>query len=206
VATPDFGQPSWVDALIEKQRRRREAEGHPLAEPPEPAYDERGGRRTWADVLQSCQARRYASLMNGRRLENLIAIDLGPVFRELAHYRVKPEDFWRTRKGDYSNAAVHHVSLEDDDGCGYDVRDHSHPAPAAASSSHLHMRAHAGKELVSDPPTRLRRKTGAETRQVAVRRRATSNACLPQQLETGVGGTTRVAPRDAERRENTYGY
>jgi hypothetical protein len=63
---------------------------------------------------------------------------------------VKPEDFWRTKKGAYSNAAIHHVSLENDDGCGYDVRDHCHPAASSASSAHLQMHTHARKDLVSD--------------------------------------------------------
>jgi hypothetical protein len=61
VASSNFNGPNWVDVLIERQRRRREASGLPPEElPVEPLLDERGRPRTWADVLASCQARRCA--------------------------------------------------------------------------------------------------------------------------------------------------
>jgi hypothetical protein len=42
VASSNSSGPSWVDVLMERQRRRREASGLAPEEPLEPLFDERG--------------------------------------------------------------------------------------------------------------------------------------------------------------------
>ena len=59
VADRDADGPSWVQVLIEKQRRRVEAKGLSYEEPwRDPKLYENGRRPSWAEVLQSLQARR----------------------------------------------------------------------------------------------------------------------------------------------------
>ena len=58
-ANHEIGGPNWVEILMEKQRRRAEADGLPYKEPwLDPKLYANGRRPTWAQVLQSHQARR----------------------------------------------------------------------------------------------------------------------------------------------------
>jgi hypothetical protein len=58
-AAARFQVPDWVPILVEKQRRRAEANGLVYQEPwRDPELYANGRRPTWAQVLQSHQARR----------------------------------------------------------------------------------------------------------------------------------------------------
>jgi hypothetical protein len=58
----EIATPNWVAVLIERQRRRAEANGLPYQEPwRDPKLYENGRRPTWAAVLRSHQARRAAA-------------------------------------------------------------------------------------------------------------------------------------------------